>query len=95
MSKFTELFPNGGNVLSPTLQTNFFSSRNWVAPQDGVVVIRAMGAGGGGACGSNATGGYSGSWGAKSLRVSKGNTVVVSIGAGGTGAIVTGKQRSL
>lgn len=86
MSKFTELFlGGGGKPLAPTLATNFFTSRTFTAPQDGIVVIRAMGAGGGGALGTNATGGYSGSWGAKALRVSKEDTVVVNIGAGGAG----------
>ena len=86
MSKFTELFLGGGGaVLAPSLQTNFFSSRTWTAPQDGIIVVRAMGAGGGGALGANATGGYSGSWGAKALRVTKGTSVVVSIGAAGAG----------
>ncbi len=83
---FNELFPGGGGgVLAPSLATNFFTSRTWVAPQDGIVVVRAMGAGGGGAQGGNATGGYSASWGAKALRVSKGTAVAVAIGAGGVG----------
>ena len=86
MSKFTELFlGGGGKPLAPTLATNFFTSRTFTAPQDGIVVIRAMGAGGGGARGTNATGGYSGSWGAKAIRVSKNDTIVVSVGAGGAG----------
>ena len=86
MSKFTELFlGGGGKVLAPSLQTNFFTSRTWIAPQDGIIVVRAMGAGGGGARGDNATGGYSGSWGAKALRVTKGTSVAVSIGAAGAG----------
>ncbi len=80
----------GASFLAPTLQTNFFSSRTWTAPQDGYIVVRAMGAGGGGARGAAmATGGYSGSWGAKALRVAKGDTVVVNIGAGGAGKTFT------
>ncbi len=77
--------PSSAGVLAPSLATNFFTSRTWTAPQDGIVVVRAMGAGGGGARGSNATGGYYGSWGAKAVRVVKGANVVVSIGAGGAG----------
>lgn len=78
------------SFLAPTLQTNFFASRNWTAPQDGVVVVRAMGAGGGGARHtSNATGGYSGAWGAKAVRVKKGDTVVVNIGSAGVGKSTT------
>ena len=81
---FTKLFGGGGAVLGPTLSTNFFESRTWVAPQDGIVIVRGMGAGGGGARGAtSATGGYSGSWGCKIVRVKKGDTVSVAIGAGG------------
>ena len=79
----------GGAILAPTLATNFYTSRTWTAPQDGIVAVRAMGAGGGGARGTNATGGYSASWGAKAVRVNKNDTVVVSIGAGGVGKITT------
>ena len=82
---FTKLFGGGGAVLGPTLSTNFFESRTWSAPQDGIVIVRGMGAGGGGARGTVATGGYSGSWGCKIVRVKKGATVSVAIGAGGTG----------
>lgn len=91
MAKLTDSIKDllGSPLLAPTLQTNFFSSRTWTAPQDGYIVVRAMGAGGGGARGVNATGGYSGSWGAKALRVAKGDTVVVNIGAGGAGKTTT------
>ena len=81
---FTKLFGEGGATLGPTLATNFFTSRTWIAPQDGIVIVRGMGAGGGGA--HYGTGGYSGSWGAKILRVKKGDTIDVAIGAGGVGA---------
>ena len=83
MLKYSNLFGSGGAILGPTLATNFFKSRTWVAPQDGIVVLRAIGAGGGG---GGATGGYSGSWGAKILRVKEGDTIDVVIGAGGTSA---------
>ena len=66
----------------------FFQSGTWTAPQDGVLEIRGMGAGGGGcwvASGSG-TGGYSGAWGAKLVRVKKSDVVTVTIGAGGTGS---------
>ena len=74
-----------GEMLEPTISTNFFESRTWIAPQDGIVTVRAMGAGGGGAFGTSATGGYSGSWGAKIVHVKKGDTISVAIGAGGIG----------
>ena len=83
---FTKLFGNGSATLGPTLATNFFESRTWTAPQDGIVIVRAMGAGGGGArSATSATGGYSGSWGCKIVRVKKGDTISVAIGAGGVG----------
>lgn len=87
---FTKLFGEGGAVLGPTLSTNFFESRTWTAPQDGIVIVRGMGAGGGGARhGTSATGGYSGSWGCKIVRVKKGDIISVEIGAGGTGRTST------
>ena len=83
---FTKLFGGGGAVLGPTLSTNFFTSRTWIAPQGGIVIVRGMGAGGGGARSyTSATGGYSGSWGCKIVRVKKGDTISVAIGARGTG----------
>lgn len=74
---------NGAKPLMLLQSQNFVTSRTWIAPQDGIVVVRAMGAGGSGAKGSNATGGYSGSWGLKTVSVKKGDTITVSIGAGG------------
>lgn len=82
MLKYSDLFGSGGSaILGPTLATNFFESRTWTAPQDGIVIVRGMGAGGGGAY--QGTGGYSGSWGAKIVRVKKGDAINVAIGAGG------------
>ena len=70
------------------LSTPFFQSGAWTAPQDGVLEIRGMGAGGGGCwvTSGSGTGGYSGAWGAKLVRVKKSDVVTVTIGAGGTGS---------
>ena len=89
MSNFTDIFPGGGGaILAPSLATNFFASSIWTAPQNGIVVVRAMGGGGGGArvTSGSGTGGYSGAWGAKLVRVKKSDVVTVTIGAGGTGS---------
>ena len=45
---FTKLFGGSGAILGPILATNFFESRTWTAPQDGIVIVRGMGAGGAG-----------------------------------------------
>lgn len=68
----------------------FLASGTFTAPFDGVAVIRVMGAGGGGASSYSggsvkATGGYSGSWALKVLRMAAGETLTFSIGAGGAG----------
>ena len=70
------------------LSIPFFQSGTWTAPQDGVLEMRAMGAGGGGCwiTSGSGTGGYSGAWGAKLVRVKKSDVVTVTIGAGGTGS---------
>ena len=70
------------------LSVPFFQSGTWTAPQDGVLEIRGMGAGGGGCwvTSGSGTGGYSGAWGAKLVRVKKSDVVTVTIGAGGTGS---------
>jgi len=71
-----------------------FSSRTWVAPMDGVMVLRSMPPGGSGAKGPNitgasvsfyATGGYTGPWGGLIRRVKKGGVVVIVHGAPGAG----------
>ena len=64
------------------LSVPFLQSGAWTAPQDGVLEMRAMGAGGGGAKQASSTGGYSGAWGAKTVRVQKGDVVTLVIGAG-------------
>lgn len=82
---FTDLYGGGGKYLA--MQMPFFDSRAWTVPQDGIIIMRALGAGGGGSSGAsgqnNQTGGYSGSWGCKALSVSKGTVITVEIGAGG------------
>ena len=72
--------------VGPSVLTPFFASGTWTAPSDGVVEMRAMGAGGAGATQDSATGGYSGAWGAKTVRVKKGDTIAVAIGAPGVGS---------
>lgn len=69
-----------------SMRVNVETSRAWTVPANGILVIRALGAGGGGAKG--VAGGYSGAWGIKSLRVTKGSLVQINIGAGGAGATV-------
>ena len=65
-----------------------FSSRTWTAPFDGLAIVRVMGAGGSGGQNSvtipTATGGYSGAWGCKIVRVTAGQELTFIIGAGGT-----------
>ena len=72
------------------LSIPFLQSDTWTAPQDGVLEMRAMGAGGGGAKQVSSTGGYSGAWGAKTVRVRKGDVVTLAIGAGGAATSVIG-----
>ena len=79
----------GAGSRSPfKLSIPFLQSGTWTAPQDGVLEIRGMGAGGGGCwvTSGSGTGGYSGAWGAKLVRVKKSDVVTVTIGAGGTGS---------
>ena len=79
----------GAGSRSPLkLSIPFLQSGTWTAPQDGVLEIRGMGAGGGGCwvTSGSGTGGYSGAWGAKLVRVKKSDVVTVTIGAGGTGS---------
>lgn len=83
---FTKLF-GGGEGKYLAMQIPFFDSKAWTVPQDGIIIVRALGAGGGGTSGgtgyNNQTGGYSGSWGCKALSVTKGTVITVQIGAGG------------
>ena len=74
----------------PTVTTPFFQSGTWVAPQNGVLEMRAMSGAGAGAKQASATGGYSGAWGAKTVRVQKDDVVTVAIGAGGVGVAALG-----
>lgn len=66
------------------------ASQVWTCPADGWLVIRCLGAGGGGAYSANnastqgATGGSAGTVGVKRVRVSRGQQFTVTIPAGGT-----------
>ena len=88
-ARLARIAAEAGSGPSLKLSVPFLQSGTWTAPQDGVLEMRAMGAGGGGcqvASGSG-TGGYSGAWGAKLVRVKKSDVVTVKIGAGGTGVV--------
>jgi len=65
-----------------------FNTKDWIAPADGLAIVRVMGAGGSGARGNGTAsylggGGYSGAWGCKIVRVTKGQVLSFIIGAGG------------
>lgn len=106
MLNYTTLYGFGGNntIVSsePVSEFNIFTSTNITIPVDGVLVVRALGAGGGGAVGDASSqspmvtppcpGGYSGGWGLKHLNVKKGDTVNIAIGAGGAGGNNTSKD---
>lgn len=82
---------NNNTLLAPKLSRPFFESGTMIAPNNGLIEIRAMSAGGAGAtkgvgATGTATGGYSGAWGAKIVRVGKGDSIVVVIGSGSAGA---------
>ena len=85
-ARLARLAAEAGSRSPLKLSVPFFQSGTWPAPQDGVLEMRAMGAGGGGCwvTSGSGTGGYSGAWGAKLVRVKKSDVVTVTIGAGGT-----------
>ena len=87
-ARLARIAAESGSAPSLKISVPFFTSGTWSAPQDGVLEIRGMGAGGGGcwATSGAGTGGYSGAWGAKLVRVKKSDVVTVTIGAGGTGS---------
>ncbi len=82
MSTLTQLL-KAGSSRPADWKTNIFQSMTVTAPFAGVLIVRAMAAGGGGAYGG--TGGSSASWGMKVLRITAGTGIVVAIGAGGAG----------
>ena len=61
-----------------------------VAPFAGRVIVRAMGAAGGGAKGTYATGGNGGTVAIKELRVSQGDSITLTIPAGGAAQTIVG-----
>lgn len=89
-ARLARIAAEAGKAPALSLSVPFFQSGTWIAPQDGIVEVRAMGAGGGGAkkTGTTAavTGGYSGAWGARRDKVVKGQSIAINIGAGGIGA---------
>ena len=91
---FGELFGGGGGQGQPRISVPIFTSRTWTAPADGIAIIRAMGAGGSGGRGAGsgkaATGGYSGAWGGRVVRILNGQAINVAIGAGGAAPSIEG-----
>ena len=87
-ARLARIAAEAGSRSPLKLSVPFLQSGTWTAPQDGVLEMRAMGAGGGGclAASGSGTGGYSGAWGVKLVRVKKSDVVTVTIGAGGTGS---------
>ena len=81
-TRLARIAAEAGSRLPLKLSVPFLQSGTWTAPQDGVLEMRAMGAGGGGARQVSSTGGYSGAWGSKTVRVRKGDVVTLVIGAG-------------
>lgn len=80
------------NTSSMTAQLKIpvFSSRVIAVPFDATCIIRAMSAGGSGAAGATASGGYSGAWGSKTVEVKAGDLIDIIIGAGRTRPTVAG-----
>ena len=81
-ARLARIAAEAGRPPPSKLSIPFLQSGAWTAPQDGVLEMRAMGAGGAGARQVSSTGGYSGAWGAKTVRVQKGDVVTLVIGAG-------------
>lgn len=89
-ARLARIAAEAGSGPSVKLSVPFFQSGTWTAPQDGVLEMRAMGAGGAGAKQASSTGGYSGAWGSKTVRVQKGDVVTLVIGAGGAASTALG-----
>ena len=88
-ARLARIAAEAGKAPALRLSVPFFQSGTWVAPQDGIVEVRAIGAGGGGGksqSSGSSTGGYSGAWGAKVGKVVKGQSITFNIGAKGVGA---------
>ena len=82
----SDVLPAGGKGLTPIASRPFLESGTFIAPADGVMVLRAIGGGGSGAIsgvGGPGTGGYSGAWGIVAVKVKAGDVVTVVVGAGG------------
>jgi hypothetical protein len=79
-----------GNYL-PTLRQTFNNTQNWTVPVgvQGIVVVMSGGGGGGGSSGNSTNnggaGGGGGGTGIEAVGVTPGDTVAITIGAGGNG----------
>ena len=82
--KDSNYLPSGGKGAI-RLSFPITSSRTITMPYDGVAIVRVMSPGGSGAKRGTygATGGYSGAWGLKVIKVTKGQQLTFVIGAGG------------
>lgn len=88
-ARLARIAAEAGKAPALSLSVPFFQSGTWIAPQDGIVEVRAIGAGGGGGksqSSGSSTGGYSGAWGAKVVKVVEGQSITFNIGAKGVGS---------
>ena len=87
MSSLTQLF--GGGSAKPSRYDYIFASKTVTAAAAGTVVLRCMGAGGGGSrsdYANGARGGNGGTVATRTLTVAAGDQLVITIPAGGAGA---------
>lgn len=82
---FDDAFPSGGggNPLTQRVLVFVPASRTVLSPITGILRVRQMGAAGSGASGNSASGGNGATVAFKTVEVTKGDSIVVTNGAGG------------